>query len=120
MITRLPPKAYAALKSAFKEKMSKYTITSSGDSELDTCYDFTGLKTVTIPKIAFSFSGGTVVELDSKGILYSSSTRSKVCLAFAEYPDDNVAIFGSVQQQTLQVVYDGVDGRVGFAPNGCC
>lgn len=120
VITRLPPKAYAALKSAFMEKMLNYAITPSGDSELDTCYDFTGLETVTIPKIAFSFSGGTVVELDPKGILYPSNERSKVCLGFAGNRDDSdAAIFGSLQHQTLQVVYDRVGGRVGFAPNGC-
>lgn len=116
VITRLPPEAYAALKSAFKEKMSNYTITS-GDRFLDTCYDFSGLKTVTIPKISFSFRGGTVVELDPKGILYPLENRSKVCLAFTKA--SGTAIFGSFQQQTLQVVYDRNGGQVGFAPNGC-
>ncbi|EOA22069.1 hypothetical protein CARUB_v10002609mg [Capsella rubella] len=116
VITRLPQKAYAALKSAFKEKMSTYKITSSGDGSLDTCYDFTGLESVKIPRITFTFKGGNVVELDPKGILYSQS-RSKVCLAFAG--DDLAFIFGSIQQQTLQVVYDVAARRVGFAPQGC-
>lgn len=115
VITRLPKKAYEALKSAFKEKMSSYKITP-GDNTLDTCYDFTGLERVTIPRIAFTFKGGNVVELDPKGILYSQS-RSKVCLAFAG--DDDAFIFGSIQQQTLQVVYDVAARRVGFAPQGC-
>ncbi|CAN8299134.1 unnamed protein product [Cochlearia groenlandica] len=118
VITRLPPKAYAALRSAFKTQMSKYP-NASAVSILDTCFDLTGLKTVAIPKVAFSFSGGAVVELGSKGILYAFKV-SQVCLAFAGNSDDNnAAIFGNVQQQTLEVVYDGVGGRVGFAPNGC-
>ncbi|ESQ41027.1 hypothetical protein EUTSA_v10013429mg [Eutrema salsugineum] len=118
VISRLPPKAYAALRSAFKAKMSKYPSTSAV-SILDTCFDLTGFKTVTIPKVAFSFSGGAVVELGSKGILYPFKV-SQVCLAFAGNSDDNnAAIFGNVQQQTLEVVYDGAGGRVGFAPNGC-
>ncbi|XP_010424699.1 PREDICTED: aspartyl protease family protein At5g10770-like [Camelina sativa] len=118
VITRLPPKAYAALRSEFKAKMSKYP-TTSGVSILDTCFDLSGFKTVTIPKVAFSFSGGAVVELGSKGLFYAFK-MSQVCLAFAGNSDDsNAAIFGNVQQQTLEVVYDGAGGRVGFAPNGC-
>ncbi|WZY74674.1 hypothetical protein YC2023_021058 [Brassica napus] len=117
VITRLPPKAYAALKDAFKAKMSQYP-SASGVSILDTCFDLSGLKTVTIPKVAFSFSGGAVVELGSTGVLYAFK-MSQVCLAFAGNSDDtNAAIFGNVQQQTLEVVYDGAGGRVGFAPNG--
>ncbi|CAH8281994.1 unnamed protein product [Eruca vesicaria subsp. sativa] len=118
VISRLPPKAYAALRSAFKAKMSQYRNTS-GVSILDTCFDLTGFKTVTIPTVSFYFSGGAVVELGSKGILYAFK-MSQVCLAFAGNSDENnAAIFGNVQQQTLEVVYDGAGGRVGFAPNGC-
>ncbi|KAL1195000.1 Aspartyl protease family protein [Cardamine amara subsp. amara] len=118
VITRLPPKAYAALRNAFKAKMSKYP-TTSAVSILDTCFDLSGYKTVTIPKVSFSFSGGAAVELGSKGIFYAFKI-SQVCLAFAGNSDDsNAAIFGNVQQQTLEVVYDGAGGRVGFAPNGC-
>ena len=118
VITRLPPKAYAALRTAFKEKMSNYK-TTLGSRLLDTCYDFTGQETVDIPKVSFSFKGGTVVELHSKGILFAYDV-SQVCLAFAKNSNvGNVAIFGNVQQKTLQVVYDGAGGRVGFAPNGC-
>ncbi|KAG2274200.1 hypothetical protein Bca52824_056755 [Brassica carinata] len=118
VITRLPPKAYAALRTAFKENMSNYT-TSMGQSILDTCYNFTGLETLEIPKVSFSFKGGTDVEVDSKGILYVFDA-SEVCLAFVgNGNDDDVAIFGNVQQKTIQVVYDGAGGRVGFAPDGC-
>ncbi|CAN7068698.1 unnamed protein product [Brassica rapa subsp. trilocularis] len=108
MITRLPLKAYEALRTAFKEKMSSYK-TTSGSRILDTCYDFTGQETVNIPKVSFSFKGGTVVELltrkgsffffffDSKGVLYVHD-MSKVCLAFANNTNvGNVAIFGNVQ-----------------------
>uniref|UniRef100_A0A1J3JMY1 Protein ASPARTIC PROTEASE IN GUARD CELL 1 n=1 Tax=Noccaea caerulescens TaxID=107243 RepID=A0A1J3JMY1_NOCCA len=118
VISRLPPKAYEALRSAFKERMSNYTATTSPSSVIDTCYDFTGLQELIIPRIAFSFSGGTVVELDLAGILYVFDV-SKVCLAFAGNGDTLPTIFGNVQQKTLQVVYDAPGGRIGFAPNGC-
>ncbi|CAH8357451.1 unnamed protein product [Eruca vesicaria subsp. sativa] len=117
VITRLPPKAYAALRNAFKARMSQYP-SASGVSILDTCFDLSRFKTVTIPRVVFSFRGGAVVELGSTGVLYAIS-KSQVCLAFAGNSDDNnAAIFGNVQQQTLEVVYDGAGGRIGFAPNG--
>lgn len=121
-ITRLPPVAYAALRTAFKEKMSNYK-TTLGPPPFDTCYDFTGLRTMSIPKISFSFDGGTVVDLDSKGVMYMygmSKGMSKGCLGFAGNTyNNNVAVFGSLQQKTLEVVYDVQGGRLGFAPNGC-
>ncbi|WZZ91618.1 hypothetical protein YC2023_120197 [Brassica napus] len=118
VVSRLPPKAYAALRSAFKAEMSQYP-TAAGFLILDTCFDFTGFETVTLPRVSFTFSGSVVVDLEPTGILYSPTT-SYYCLAFAGNDDDGkAAIFGSAQQQTLEVVYDGVGGRVGFAPNGC-
>ncbi|VVB13984.1 unnamed protein product [Arabis nemorensis] len=118
VITRLPPKAYEALRTAFKEKMSNYKATL-GRPRLDTCYDFTGLATVTVPKISFLFNGGAVVDLGAVGVLYGYDI-SRVCLAFAGNSNDgDAAIFGNVQQKTMQVVYDGPGNRVGFAPNGC-
>ena len=118
MITRLPPKAYAALRSAFKENMKNYT-TASAVELLDTCYDPKGFDTMSVPKVSFSFGGGTTVELGLNGILYPLNA-SHVCLAFAGNDNDgDLAIFGSFQQMTLQVVYDTAGGRIGFAQNGC-
>ncbi|KAJ8775425.1 hypothetical protein K2173_023190 [Erythroxylum novogranatense] len=116
VITRLPPDAYSALRSAFRKAMSKYP-TAPALSILDTCYDFSNYNAVTVPKISFLFSGE--VEVDITGILYANKP-SQVCLAFAGNSDStDVAIFGNVQQKTLEVVYDGGRGRVGFASGGC-
>ncbi|KAK3210674.1 hypothetical protein Dsin_015380 [Dipteronia sinensis] len=118
IITRLPPTAYSSLKSAFQQQMSQYP-TAPPLSILDTCYDFSKYENVTFPTISFSFNGGTEVEIDETGVFYASEV-TQVCLAFA--PNDNdgdVAIFGNVQQKTLEVVYDVAGGRVGFAPGGC-
>ncbi|XP_062099553.1 aspartyl protease family protein At5g10770-like [Humulus lupulus] len=118
VITRLPPTAYGAISSEFKKQMSSYPV-APALSILDTCYDLSKYKTVTIPKIAFTFGGGTTVELDSTGILYASKI-SQVCLAFAANGDDgDVAIFGNVQQKTLQVVYDIGGAKIGFGTRGC-
>ena len=120
VITRLPPTAYDSLSSEFQKQMNSFGYPkTSALSILDTCYDLSGYNTVKIPTISFYFGGGTTVDLHATGILYASKV-SQVCLAFAANGDDgDVAIFGNVQQKTLQVVYDIGGGRVGFAPGGC-
>lgn len=118
VITRLPPAAYSALRSAFRQSMTKYP-TAPALSILDTCYDFSKYTSISVPKIGFFFNGGVFVNIDAKGILYANST-SQVCLAFAGNSDaSDVAIYGNVQQLTLEVFYDGSAGKVGFAPGGC-
>ncbi|XP_023535774.1 aspartyl protease family protein At5g10770-like [Cucurbita pepo subsp. pepo] len=118
VITRLPPDAYSALKSAFQKGMTKYP-KAPELSILDTCYDLSKYTSVEIPKVDFLFKGGTVLELDGTGILYGAST-TQVCLAFAGNMDPStVAIIGNVQQKTLQVVYDVGGGKIGFGYNGC-
>ncbi|KAL5559616.1 hypothetical protein UlMin_035827 [Ulmus minor] len=118
VITRLPPTAYSALSAEFKKQMSKYKFTSAY-SIFDTCYDLSGYTTITIPKISFIFGGGTTVDIDSIGILYVLSS-SQVCLAFAPNgADSEVAIFGNVQQNGFEVVYDIGGGKIGFGIAGC-
>ncbi|BAT88601.1 Aspartyl protease family protein [Vigna angularis] len=118
VITRLPPTAYAALRSAFRQGMSKYP-SAPELSILDTCYDLSAYKVISIPKINFVFGGSVTVELQPQGILYVASTK-QVCLAFAANGDDSdVTIFGNVQQRTLEVVYDLGNGKIGFGAGGC-
>ncbi|TXG62301.1 hypothetical protein EZV62_013664 [Acer yangbiense] len=118
VITRLPPTAYSSLKSAFQQQMSQYP-TAPALSILDTCYDFSKYENITFPTISFSFNGDTDVEIDKTGIFVASKV-TQVCLAFAPNRDDSdVAIFGNVQQKTMEVVYDVAGGRVGFASGGC-
>ncbi|KAI5354072.1 hypothetical protein L3X38_006967 [Prunus dulcis] len=118
VITRLPAKAYAALRGAFREAMKNYTLTKSF-SLLDTCYNFSGYETVSYPKIAFMFGDGLTVDSDATGIFYVVSS-SQVCLAFAGNKDDSdIGIIGNVQQKRLEVVYDVAGQKVGFAPASC-
>ncbi|KAL6295889.1 hypothetical protein ACE6H2_004031 [Prunus campanulata] len=110
VITRLPPTAYSALKTAFRQRMKSYPLTQAL-SILDTCYDFSSFKTVSYPKISFVFDGGLTQDLDATGILYVASA-DQVCLAFAGNGDDSdIGIFGNVQQKRLQVVYDIAGGK---------
>lgn len=118
VITRLPPKAYDAVRKAFREQMSDYPLTESA-SILDTCYDFSNYDSIFIPKISFFFRGGVEVEEDISGIFVAASV-SQVCLALAGNSDDSVVgIFGNIQQLTWEVTYDVGRGRVGFSPSGC-
>ncbi|KAJ6295319.1 hypothetical protein OIU78_023358 [Salix suchowensis] len=118
VISRLPPAAYSALRASFRKLMSKYPLTKAL-SLLDTCYDFSNYSTISVPKIGFFFSSGIEVDIDVSGVFFASSI-SQVCLAFAGNSDaKDLLIFGSVQQRTLEVFYDGSAGQVGFAPGGC-
>ncbi|XP_019180470.1 PREDICTED: aspartyl protease family protein At5g10770-like [Ipomoea nil] len=119
--TRLPPTAYTALRDAFREQMTMFPAVESNTS-FDTCYDFSKYRNPTIPKISFTFGGNNaVVDLDPTGVMTPlDETGSLVCLAFFGNNDDGeVGIFGNLQQQTLEVVYDVAGGKLGFASGGC-
>ncbi|CAK9148749.1 unnamed protein product [Ilex paraguariensis] len=118
VITRLPPAAYKALRTTFRQQMTKYPM-AQPVSILDTCYDLSNYSTVTIPKISFFFSGNLKTDIDLSGTLYVVSA-SQICLPFAGNSDAaDVGIFGNVQQKTLDVVYDVAGGKLGFGPGGC-
>uniref|UniRef100_A0A2N9F2R8 Peptidase A1 domain-containing protein n=1 Tax=Fagus sylvatica TaxID=28930 RepID=A0A2N9F2R8_FAGSY len=90
VITRLPPMAYNALRTAFRELMHNYPMTSPVSSLLDTCYDL------------------------------SKSNQFQACLAFAGNGNPrDIAILGNVQPRGLEVAYDVVGGRIGFRSGGC-
>jgi hypothetical protein len=118
VITRLPPSAYSALRTAFRKAMKAYPLTDPL-SILDTCYDLSNYDKITVPTIAFSFGGGVTVELEAVGVFYIPRI-SQACLAFAGNGNaSDVAIFGNIQQRTLEVVYDVAGERVGFGPASC-
>lgn len=120
VITRLPPRVYAALRSAFARSMGRYGYKRAPAlSILDTCYDFTGHTTVRIPSVALVFAGGAAVGLDFSGVLYVAKV-SQACLAFAPNGDGaDAGIIGNTQQKTLAVVYDVARQKIGFGANGC-
>ncbi|CAM0944493.1 unnamed protein product [Alopecurus aequalis] len=113
VITRLPPTAYTALRSAFRSAMTRYSYPSApAMGILDTCYDFSRYDVVTLPTVALTFSGGATLALEAPGILSSG------CLAFAPNGGDgDVAILGNVQQRSFAVRFDG--STVGFMPGAC-
>ncbi|KAF3792337.1 ASPARTIC PROTEASE IN GUARD CELL 1 protein [Nymphaea thermarum] len=120
VITRLPPAAYSALRSAFRAFMAqrKYPLAPAA-SLLDTCYDLSRYTAVQIPGIAFHFQGGADLVLNVANILVISS-QSQVCLAFAG--NTNAAdpgIIGNWQQKTTLLVHDIPHSKIGFVQGAC-
>ena len=113
VVTSLQSTAYRALRAAFRKAMAAYPLVPN--VELDTCYNFTGYSSVTVPRVALTFSGGATIDLDvPNGILV------KDCLAFRESgPDVGLGIIGNVNQRTLEVLYDAGRGIVGFRAGAC-
>nr|CAJ26370.1 chloroplast nucleoid binding protein [Brachypodium sylvaticum] len=122
VITRLAPRAYSALRTAFLSAMGKYGYKRAPRlSILDTCYDFTAHAnaTVSIPAVALVFAGGATISVDFSGVLYVAKV-AQACLAFA--PNGNgrsAGILGNTQQRTVAVVYDVGRQKIGFAAKGC-
>ncbi|CAL9110791.1 unnamed protein product [Musa textilis] len=113
VITRLPPSAYEALRSAFQEHMSAYPRKPPKEI-FDTCYDFSGYETKPVPtNITLHFGDGATLDVDSSGILFDD------CLAFSGMLIYGLGIIGNVQQRTYEVVYDVGNVRIGFAPHAC-
>ncbi|CAL5019264.1 unnamed protein product [Urochloa decumbens] len=113
VVTRLPPSAYAALRAAFRSGVAPYGYPPAPPNGiLDTCYNFAGYGTVTLPTVALTFSSGATLTLGADGIL------SFGCLAFAPSGSDGgMAILGNVQQRSFEVRIDGTS--VGFKPSSC-
>lgn len=117
VITRIAPTVYSALRTAFRKLMSKYP-TAPAASILDTCYDLSKYRTVTIPKVGLQFQSAAM-DLDISGILYVVS-KTQACLAFAPTGDDSdVMIIGNTQQRRFNVVYDVGRKVIGFAAGAC-
>ncbi|KQK19838.1 aspartyl protease family protein At5g10770 [Brachypodium distachyon] len=113
IITRLPPTAYMALRAAFRAQMRAYRAVAP-KGQLDTCYDFTGVPMVRLPKVTLVFDRNAAVELDPSGVMLDS------CLAFAPNANDFMpGIIGNVQQQTLEVLYNVDGASVGFRRAAC-
>lgn len=118
VITRLPPSAYSALRSAFRSGMTQYPM-AQPLGILDTCYDFSNADTITYPTVRLHFDGGADLPLPAAGIFFVVSL-SQVCLAFAGNgnPGD-LGIIGNTQQRTAEVIYDVGAQRIGFATGAC-
>ncbi|KAJ7966313.1 Aspartyl protease family protein [Quillaja saponaria] len=120
VITRLPPTTYGALRAAYRKLLSKTKYTFIGAlGIMDTCYSTGRSKIIETPKISFLFKSGVVLDLPPTGsAVFLNATV--FCLPFAPLGSDREApIFGNTQHKTLEVVYDGKRGKIGFGYGGC-
>ncbi|KAM0943393.1 putative nepenthesin [Dioscorea sansibarensis] len=120
VITRLVPSIYRALRDEFVKQFSGFP-PAPAFSILDTCFNLTGYKEVSVPTLRLQFEGDVEVDIDATGVLYFvRKDASQVCLALATLLyEDETTIFGNYQQKNLRIVYDTAGNRLGFAEEAC-
>jgi hypothetical protein len=123
--TYLKPETYVALRDQFKEQMTRYP-TAPPMGVLDTCYNFTGLRSFGAPPIYLRFDNGVSMSLGIPTAMYfqeRGNPFSVGCLAFASpvwaFPPGVSAVIGTLAQEGREVVYDVRAEKVGFTTNRC-
>ena len=123
--TYLNPPIYAALRDELRRAMAKYQ-PAPAFSDLDTCYNFTGLQQIELPDITLRFGNGETMDLDDRQFMYFFREHLDEdfpfgCLAFAASPDTDFPwnLLGSQLQRTKEIVYDVRSGMVAFVPSRC-
>ncbi|KAH7569827.1 hypothetical protein JRO89_XS05G0004900 [Xanthoceras sorbifolium] len=116
-VTRLPPAAYEAFRDSFIAQTGNLP-RASGVSIFDTCYNLFGFVTVRVPTVSFYFSGGPILTLPANNFLIPVDDVGTFCFAFASSPS-GLSIIGNIQQEGIQISFDGANGFVGFGPNVC-
>ncbi|TVU11514.1 hypothetical protein EJB05_45105, partial [Eragrostis curvula] len=122
--TFLKPEVYAPLRDAFRQEMTQYPTTPPMHG-LDTCYNFTGLKEVSIPLVRLKFGNGESFLLGGEQTMYAEDPSAfpftVACLAFAPSPSayDHYSVIGTLAQTSTEVVYDVSGGKVRFIPDSC-
>ncbi|XWS54359.1 hypothetical protein CRYUN_Cryun10bG0083400 [Craigia yunnanensis] len=116
-VTRFPTLAYNAFRDAFIAQTGNLP-RASGVSIFDTCYNLSGLISVRVPTISFYFSGGPILTLPASNFLIPVDDVGTFCFAFASTAS-GLSIIGNIQQEGIQISFDGANGFVGFGPNVC-
>lgn len=119
ILTFLPKKANEILQTEFRKKMSAYDNYLRPYGEMDTCYDLSKFKEVTVPQLSFVFQD-LELNIPSKQILYFERRSKLYCLHVTKnHEDDDVSIIGNVLHKTMEVVINIPDKKVGFGSKGC-
>ncbi|KAJ8759256.1 hypothetical protein K2173_006776 [Erythroxylum novogranatense] len=116
-VTRLPTAAYEAFRDAFVAQTGTLP-RASGVSIFDTCYNLNGFLSVRVPTVSFYFSGGPILTLPARNFLIPVDDVGTFCFAFAP-SSSGLSIVGNIQQEGIQISFDGSSGYVGFGPNVC-
>lgn len=120
-ISRLSAPVYGALREELVKIISSKYKLSESFSILDTCFAGTAAEIATVvPAVEMRFEGGAELKLAAKNVMLEVE-NGRTCLSFAANSDirDSIAIIGNQQQQTIEVVYDLANSRIGFGAAGC-
>ncbi|BBN13744.1 hypothetical protein MPTK1_6g05980 [Marchantia polymorpha subsp. ruderalis] len=86
---------------------------------LEVCYDISTAQTVSIPNMVFNFEAADFdLPFENIMLLFTTTgTDTVMCLALLE--STGISIFGNVQQQNFQVLYDEDNLQIGWVPADC-
>ncbi|WVZ55659.1 hypothetical protein U9M48_006293 [Paspalum notatum var. saurae] len=123
--TYLNPPIYAALRDEFRKAMAQYP-PAPAFSDLDTCYNFTGVDKIYLPDITLRFGNGETMDLDDRQFMYFFREHLQDafpfgCLAFGAAAEENFLgnLLGSQVQRTKEIVFDVLGSKVAFVPSRC-
>lgn len=115
-ITRLQTAAYIPARDAFRDA-TQHLKSAAEFMFLDTCYDLTGMESVSVPTVTFHFLGDYDMRLPPSNYIIPVGNNNTYCFAFAA--NAGPSIIGNVQQQGFRVIYDNVHQKIGFFPGQC-
>lgn len=115
-ITYLEAEGYKLLKKAFVSQ-TKLTVADGSSVGLDLCFNAPSTSsTVEVPKLIFHFKGADL-DLPADNYMIQDSSTGLLCLMIME--SSGMSIFGNMQQQNMQVLYDLEKEVLSFAPAQC-
>ncbi|XP_057865417.1 aspartic proteinase nepenthesin-1 [Cryptomeria japonica] len=112
--TILTEPAYISVKEAIQSAID-LTPTDGSSVDLDLCYQTSGQ--VTLPTLIFNFKGGVDFVLPADN-LFIRPSDNLLCLAMLG-TSRKLSIFGNVQQQNFQILYDNAQNTLSFEPTKC-
>ncbi|GMI88405.1 hypothetical protein like AT3G20015 [Hibiscus trionum] len=116
-VTRFPASAYNAFRNTFISQTSNLP-RAPGVSIFDTCYNLSGFVSVRVPTVSLYFWSGPTLTLPARNFLIPVDDMGTFCFAFAP-SGSGLSIIGNIQQEGIQISFDGANGFVGFGPNVC-
>ncbi|KAJ8625545.1 hypothetical protein MRB53_034075 [Persea americana] len=115
-ITYLESAGYKLVKKAFASQ-TKLPVADGSATGLDLCFSVpSDSSTVEVPKLTFHFKGADI-DLPPDNYMIQDSSTGLLCLLIME--SSGMSIFGNMQQQNLQVVYDLEKEVLSIAPVQC-
>jgi hypothetical protein len=118
-ITQLVSSAYKVVVQAFQNAIQYPQVTGS-PAGLDLCFDVSGTNSgsnsLKVPTLTFHFDQADI-DLPAENYFVTVDNAGTLCLAMAG--SYGFTIYGNIQQQNYQILYDRSGGRIGFKQMKC-